>query len=143
MRFGAIALALVIAASACASAQPELPPPTLPQRTGTDPVVAARAEGVAFRASGPAPEFVLTIYRDDRITLTWDHGTRQETFPKPTPQLPRWNGEIYETHTAAHTLRIEVRHTPCSEVMLGAEVFPDTVMIVIDDDERRGCGRAF
>src|ERR1700741_4791307 len=97
--------------AACSSSPPELPPPPqLPQRAGVDPLVAARAAGVEFRATGPG--FVLQIYGQDRITL--DHNGQQLTFPKPRPLLPRWNGEIYETGNRGHQLRIEIRRLSCT-----------------------------
>lgn len=137
IRAAFVALALL---AGCSGAREELPPPQLPQRAGVDPIVAARAAGVAFRAVGETPDFVLHIYREDRITLAWDNGAHQETFPKPEPILPRWNGEIYETRNERHALTIEVRHTRCETG--SGEVFLDSVRILIDGEERRGCGRA-
>ncbi|MGQ0533734.1 MAG: hypothetical protein ACT4OF_13745 [Caulobacteraceae bacterium] len=135
------ALILALALAACSSAPEELPPPQLPQRAGIDPIVAARAEGVVFRALGHAPDFVLQIYRDDRITLTWD--AHHETFPKPEPMLPRWNGEIYETQNERHTLRVEVeRYRPCADPPVGGETRSITVIVTLDGGELRGCGQS-
>ncbi len=134
------ALALALLLAACAAPRDELPMPSLPQRAGVDPVVAARAEGVDFRAVGHAPDFVLQIYRDDRITLAWDAGAHEETFPKTEPVYPRWNGEIYHTHNGEHALMIEIRRSlPCVHE---GERFESTVRIEIDRIERRGCGRS-
>jgi hypothetical protein len=89
---------------------------------------------------GHSPDFVLHIYRDERITLAWDHGAHQETFPKPEPVLPRWHGEIYETRNERHALRVEIRRSrPCID---GAERLEATVTVVIDGEERTGCGRS-
>jgi hypothetical protein len=133
-----MALAAVVLLGACASSRPqELPAPPLPQRTGVDPIVAARAEGVAYRGVGDG--FVLHIYRDDRITLSWGRDVNEATFPKPEPQYPRWNGEIYDTQNAAHTLHVEVDRRPCTDAN-GANQ-PTRVRVTIDGQELNGCGR--
>lgn len=133
-------LSLVLLSACSSGVREELPPPQMPQRAGVDPIVAARAAGVAFRAVGEAPDFVLQIYRENTITLAWDNGANQETFPKPEPIFPRWNGEIYATRNERHTLTIEVRHTPCDAG--NGEMALASVRILIDGEERRGCGRA-
>jgi hypothetical protein len=134
----AVVLALLLAA--CSSGPPEeLAPPPLPQRAGIDPVIAARAEGVVFRALGDGPDFVLHIFRGDRIFLAWDYGANQQSFPKPEPILPAWNGEIYETQNEAHTLRVEIRRLACVDV--NGQTLPARVTVVIDGEERTGCGR--
>lgn len=129
----AVALALSLAACAIPASAP-----TSTNPAGIDPVIAARASGVEFRAVGDRPDFVLHIYRDDRIFLAWDHGQHQELFPKGEPMLPRWNGEIYQTRNESHALRIEIRHRPCRDV--GGQTHPADVTVEIDGDERHGCG---
>ncbi len=100
-----------------------------------DATVAARAEGVDFLSSGDG--FTLRIYREDRIALTW--GDQELSFPKPDPILPRWNGEIYETQNGAHTLRVEIRRSPCD---LGGQPMPTRVRAILDHETREGCGRS-
>ncbi len=142
MKFRAIIAAAALLAACSSSPPEELPPPTLPQRAGVDPIIAARAEGVVFRAQGAAPDFLLHIYRNDRIFLAWDNGASQETFAKGEPILPRWHGEIYETANARHTLHVELhRARPCRDERLGNETFPVTVLVTIDGEQRSGCGR--
>jgi hypothetical protein len=132
------ALFLAFALTACSSSPPEeLPPPQLPQRAGVDPLVAARAEGVVFHAQGET--FVLHLYRDNRISLAWDG--HQEQFPATEPLLPAWAGEIYETRNERVTLRVEIRQTPCRNAAFGDAVLPRTVVLRINNEERRGCGR--
>ncbi len=134
------ALLLALALAACSSTPTDLPPPQLPQRTGIDPIVAARAEGVVFRAQGA--DFVLHLYRDNRIFVSWEPGAHREQFPVSERTLPAWNGEIYATRNAHYELRVEVRHGPCRDPALGDQVFSDTVVVAINGEERRGCGRA-
>ena len=137
------ALLLAFALAACSSSPPaELPAPSLPQRAGVDPIVAARAEGVVSRALGAEPDFLLHIYRNDTmIFLSWDDGAHQETFNNVRVVLPAYRGSIYEARSEQHTLRVDVRDGPCRDARLGPEVFSANVTITIDGEMRRGCGR--
>ena len=131
------ALVLAFLLSACAgAAREELPPPTLPQRAGVDPIIAARAEGVIFRGVGE--DFVLNIYRQERITLAW--GDQDFIFPRVEPTLPAWNGEVYETSDGRYALRIEIRRTPCA---IDGETLPARVQLTLDGETLLGCGRDF
>lgn len=136
MRFRTLLVAAALAACS-ASPREEPPPPQLPQRAGVDPIVAARASGVVFRAVGAEPVFVLQIYREDRIVLVLDHGATEETFAKPEPMLPRWNGEIYETQNERHRLAIMIRRDRPCPTQPGEYV----VVLRLDGAEMTGCGR--
>jgi hypothetical protein len=136
------AILLATALAACSTApRDELPTPQLPQRAGIDPLIAARAEGVVFRAQGANPDFVLHLYRDDRIFVSWDQGARQEHFPASEPILPAYRGRVFETRNEHSTLRVDIRDGPCRDEALGPQVFSATVIVWIDGVERRGCGR--
>jgi len=136
----AILLATMLAACGANGAREELPPPQLPQRAGVDPLVAARAEGVEFRAVGDG--FVLDIFRQDRVRLTRTAPIQELNFPKPEPRYPRWNGVIYETASEGHSLTIRIRDDrPCRTA--DRAVYPTTVEIVLDGVELTGCGRRF
>jgi hypothetical protein len=136
----AIFAALLLAACGGNAAREELPAPPLPERAGVDPLVAARAEGVEFRAVGEG--FVLDIFRTDRIRLTLTATGEELTFPKREPQYPRWYGSIYDVSNDAHVLHIEIRNDhPCERADRG--IYPITVHIRLDDRELEGCGREF
>lgn len=139
MRAISLCLLLLVASCSTPGGRGELPPPTLPQRAGVDPTIAARAAGVAFEASGEG--FVLQIYRQDRITLSWNAGAQSATFPLTEPRYPRWNGEIYETSNDAHRLRVEIRRLPCDGP--DGQSRPARVRVQVDDQEMTGCGRDF
>jgi len=128
-------LLLAFALAACSSTPADLPPPQLPQRAGVDPIIAARAEGVVFRAQGV--DFVLDLYRDNRIFVSWEPGAHREQFPASERTLPAWNGEIYASRNETYDLRVEIRHAPCRD---GERVFSDSVVVTINGEERRGCG---
>ena len=135
----AIFAAFLLAACGANAAREELPPPQLPQRMGVDPLVAARAEGIEFRAVGDG--FVLDIFRDERIRLTLDK-EGELLFAKPEPRFPRWNGSIYETANEGYTLAIEIRDDrPCRGE--NRATYPTTVHILLNELELSGCGRRF
>ena len=132
MRAALLALAL----AACASAPQELQRPVLPQRTGVDPMVAMRAEGVRYIALGEG-QFILRIY-DDRLSIV-RNGEDELSFPSSEPTYPRWNGEIYESEANGHSLRVEIRRYDQCEGKDGR----DTVDVTLDGATLSGCGRAF
>ena len=136
------ALILALALAACSSSPVELPPPQLPERAGFDPVVAARAEGVVFRGAGRAPDFVLSIFRDNRISLAWGAGAQQQHFPAAERILPRWNGEIYAAQSEAHSLRVEIRHLSCAIEGLADETYTARITVILDGERRDGCGQS-
>ena len=135
----AIFAALLLAACN-GNVREELPPPPLPERTGVDPLVAARAEGVEFRAIGDG--FVLDIFRTERIRLTLTATGEELVFAKPEPQYPRWHGSIYETASGTRTLSVEIRnYLPCERE--DRTTYPITTTITLDGRDLEGCGRAF
>jgi hypothetical protein len=135
------ALFAVLLLSACAgNVREELPAPQLPQRTGVDPLVAARAEGVEFRAVGGG--VVVDIFRENHIRLITTATGEQLIFPKTEPRFPRWNGSVYETGTGARRLSVEIRnYLPCERA--DRDLYPITVAITLDGREMQACGRAF
>lgn len=139
MRY-ALLSALLLAACGANAAREELPPPQLPQRTGVDPIVAARAEGVEFRAVGDG--FVLDIFREERIRLTLTATGEELVFPKPEPRYPRWFGSIYFTTQEGRVLSIVIRNDhPCERA--DRATYPIEVELRLDDREMEGCGREF
>lgn len=130
-------LAACVVLAACSSAPQDPPAPQLPERAGVDPIVAARASGVAYRGVGADPPFVLDIYREDRIVLTLDSGAAELTFPKTDPALPRWYGEIYETASEGRRLEIYLRRSQPCPTDPGQHV----IEVRLDGVELTGCGR--
>lgn len=133
MRAALLALAL----AACSTgAPPDLPPPQLPERTGVDPLVAARAAGVRYQARGEG--FTLALYRDEHITLTWDG--QERAFFNPQTIMPAYRGEIYEARDGDTSLRVEIRSGHCPDAERG-ETWSANVSVALNDQTRRGCGR--
>jgi len=139
MRAAVLVVAL-LAACGANSARQELPPPPMPQRAGVDATVAARAEGIEFRAVGEG--IVLDIFRTDRIRLTRTATREELDFPKPEPLYPRWNGSIYETSRDGHSLTIEIHNDrDCETPDSFADL--DRVVIVLDGRQIAACGRVY
>jgi hypothetical protein len=140
LKRAAIFAALLLAACGGNAAREELPPPQLPDRAGVDPLVAARSEGVEFRAV--ADGVVVDIFREHHIRLITTATGEQLIFPKTEPRFPRWNGSIYETISGTRSLGIEIRnHQPCERA--DRDLYPITVTIVLDGRQIPACGRAF
>lgn len=137
----ALPLAAGLMLAACANgAREELPAPQLPQRAGVDATVAARAEGIEFRAVGEG--FVLDIFREERIRFARTPSGEELNFPKPAPRYPRWNGVIYETESETHTLTIRIRDDRRCESADRA-LYPTRVELMLDGMALSGCGRRF
>lgn len=130
------AFALTLLLAACAHEPADIPEtPPLPQRTGVDPIVAARAAGVEMRIV--AEDFVIDLMRSE-IVLTRADGARQ-VFPRPEPQQPRWAGEIYETRNETHTLSLGI-HTSGHCARADTALYPTRVDVTLDGREIGACG---
>lgn len=135
----ALVLALMLASCAAGRAPEELPAPQLPERAGVDPIVAARSEGVEFRAVGDG---VVVDILNDRIRLSRSPGTEVIDFPKPEPIFPRSNGEVYETENEGRSLAIAIeRSHPCQSD--NRALYPIRVELVFDGQPMAACGRDF
>ena len=113
-----------------------LPAPALPERAGVDPLVAARAAGVMFEARGEG--FTLARFRDQHFLVRWDG--RERAFFDPTPETPAYRGEIFNAQDSDGRLRVEIRTGPCPDAQSG-ETWSAHVLVRLDDETRRGCGR--
>jgi hypothetical protein len=133
-----VAWLALLALSACTlTPAPELAPPTLPQRAGVDPIVAARAAGAAFQIV--ADDYVIDIMREDEIIVTRLSDGSRRTLPKPEPQYPRWNGEIYHTGDENTRLTIAIRDDrPCER--RDRAVYPTRVDVHLNGGEIPACG---
>lgn len=147
------ALVLVFALAACSQQAPttETPPEAAtveqPSLTVEEALArmpnwdAARAAGVDFRGVGQEPGWIVDVYTQDRIRLTWDYGESTADFPLPAPTYPQEGSTRYESATDGRTLAVTIRRFPCQDAMSG-EAYPSTVEVVIDGRTLNGCGRS-
>ncbi|MDZ4690590.1 hypothetical protein [Terricaulis sp.] len=147
------ALVLVFALAACSQPAPtiETPPEAAtveqPSLTVEEALArmpnwdAARAAGVDFRGVGQEPGWIVDIYTQDRIRLTWDYGESTADFPLPTPAYPQEGATRYESTVDGRTLTVTIRRFPCQDAMSG-EAYPSNVEVMIDGRTLNGCGRS-
>lgn len=148
--------ALVLALSLAACSQPPAPTPTetpappaaeAPQITAAEALArmpswdGARAAGVDFRGVGQEPGWIVDVYTQERIRLTWDYGESTADFPLPAPSYPQEGATRYESAMNGRTLAVTIRRAPCQDAMSG-EAYPSTVEVVIDGRTLSGCGRS-
>ena len=114
-----------------------------PQRSGWEE---AKLNGVDFRAVGNEPGWHLEIIQGDRIRFVYDYGERAAITPAPEPEPEPEADEaagrtVYHAETEAHNLKVVIRDEPCTDSMSG-EQFEAAVMVELDGESFRGCGRA-
>ena len=120
-----LCLTPLLAATACASGY------------GPPPAPAGGASAETYRALGTEPGWTVTI-ANGRIDYEGDYGQTRFSLPRPEPRTT-FNGHRYEARTPDHTLILDVTHTRCNDGM-SDRVFADTVLVIADGKELRGCG---
>lgn len=100
----------------------------------------AKLRGVAFRAIGQEPAWLLEITNGEEILLVLDYGETRVSMPYVEPIA-------YEAERRTEFLLpefdtvVEVRGESCVDIMSG-EPFEATVSVTIEGRLLRGCGRA-
>ena len=100
----------------------------------------AKLRGVAFRAVGQEPGWLLEISDGAEILLVLDYGENRKSYPWVEPivyQEERMTRYIIDEGD----LIIEIRGQHCQDVMSG-EQFEVSVTIIMPDRRLAGCGRA-
>ena len=100
----------------------------------------AKLRGVAFRAVGQEPGWLLEITTGTEILLELDYGQIKKSYPYVEPvvyQEERLTRYIVDEGE----LTIEIRGQHCQDVMSG-EQFEVSVTIIMPDRQLAGCGRA-
>jgi uncharacterized membrane protein len=106
---------------------------------GADPWTQARLRGVAFRAVGQEPAWVLDVGPDHVLNLITDYGERTLVMPAEPPVTH--NGDTtYRAVTNHHDLTVMIQAAPCADIMSG-ETFRWSVRIILDGIALTGCGR--
>lgn len=99
----------------------------------------AKLRGVAFRAVGQEPGWLLEISDGAEILLVLDYGESRKSYPFVEPvvyQEERMTRYIVDEGE----LIIEIRGQHCEDVMSG-EQFEVSVTIIMPDRRLAGCGR--
>jgi len=100
----------------------------------------AKLRGVAFRAIGQEPGWLLEITNGEEILLVTDYGSTRTSMPYVEPVA--YQEERRTQYVVGdYNTTIEIRGEPCTDVMSG-ESFEVSVTLFLDNKELHGCGRA-
>ncbi len=100
----------------------------------------AKLRGVAFRAIGQEPGWLLEIVNGEEILLITDYGQTRNSYSYVEPvvyQEERRTQYVLQSYGVT----VEIRGQRCTDVMSG-EVFAVSVSIIMTDKRLEGCGRA-
>ena len=100
----------------------------------------AKLRGVAFRAVGQEPGWLLEITNGEQILLVLDYGQTRVELPYVEPvvhESERRTEFILTDHDAV----VEIRGERCADTMSG-EQFETSVRVTVDGRQLEGCGRA-
>ena len=101
---------------------------------------AAKLRGVAFRAIGQEPGWLLEMTTGDKIVLVTNTGQTITEYPYVEP-------EVFQTQRKSifsvkpGELRVIIEGINCTDIMSGEE-FEVSVFIVLNGTQLNGCGRA-
>jgi len=100
----------------------------------------AKLRGVAFRAVGQEPGWLLEITTGAEILLVLDYGENRKSYPWVEPVVFQ-EERITRYIIDEAELTIEIRGQRCQDVMSG-EQFEVSVTIIMPGRQLAGCGRA-
>jgi uncharacterized membrane protein len=134
-------LILSMAAFACdVQSDPQTGEPGFDEWSIDDVWHRAKLRGVAFRAIGQEPGWLLEITNGEEILLVTDYGQNRQLYPYVEPvtyQEERRTQFVLESYGVT----VEIRGQRCTDVMSGEE-FEVSVSIIMTDRRLEGCGRA-
>lgn len=98
----------------------------------------AKLRGVAFRAVGQEPGWLLEMTVGHDILVITDYGQTQKQYPYVQPNTDQ---ATRTSHFTLDGLTIEIQGIPCNDVMSG-ERFESTVELQYSTHMLKGCGRS-
>jgi len=134
-------LLTLVVLSACGGPQQTHEPEAVFDESSIDSVWhKAKLRGVAFRAIGQEPGWLLEITNGIEILLVTDYGEHSTSYPYVEPIVHQEERRT-EYITGDDGTIVEIRGVACQDSMSGEE-FEVSVTIKQTDRELRGCGRA-
>ena len=136
-----VLLALLLTGSACAGqTEAETGGPVFDEASINNVWHQAKLRGVAFRAIGQEPGWLLEITNGTDILLVTDYGQNRNSYPYVDPVV--YQGERRTQYVLeGYGIIVEIRGQRCTDVMSGEE-FEVSVSIIMTDRQLEGCGRA-
>lgn len=102
----------------------------------------AKLNGVDFRATGDAADWVLEITLDSDMQLVMDSDDTTYSFVTPEPLIIESDRRtLYSAQNRTHQIIVELTGKPCRDTSTG-EARDVTVNINIDERRLNGCGSA-
>ena len=100
----------------------------------------AKLKGVAFRAVGNEPGWILEIYSDEKVDF-WTANGQDKTGFKIIEQHSNITSTEYKMASKYNTLFVRIEARNCQDTMVQRS-YESTVYINFDGSELRGCGQA-
>lgn len=100
---------------------------------------AAKLRGVAFRAIGQEPGWLLEVTNGEEILIVTDYGMERKSLPYIEPREDKAARKTVFQIDADTSVLIEGK--PCTDSMSG-ESFQTTVTVTLGGKSYKGCGRA-
>lgn len=106
-------------------------------------IMRAIESGVAYRAIGQEPGWLLEVFPDKEFVLHYDYGGETVQLPYVRPRATE-GASTYTATSGERQLTIRIEIAPCQDVMSG-QPYTDTVSVHYRDAtlerELQGCGR--
>lgn len=136
-----IALLLLTAISACGAQEQTSEDPVAHEQelAKNDVWHAAKLRGVAFRAIGQEPGWLLEITNGEEILIVTDYGKERKSLPYVEPREDKAARKT--VFLIDDTTSVLIEGKPCTDSMSG-ESFEVTVTVTLGDKALKGCGRA-
>ena len=99
----------------------------------------AKLRGVAFRAIGQEPGWLLEITNGEEILLVADYGKNKQSYPYVEPLEDKAARKT--VFSVDDRIRVLIEGKPCTDSMSG-ESFEVTVTVTQGEKTLQGCGRA-
>ena len=135
------AISLLVAVSACEAQKEVVQDPVVREQELAKNNVwhAAKLRGVAFRATGQEPGWLLEIKNGEEIVIVTNYGQDKNAYPWIEPQEDKDARRTVFQVDAETSVLIEGK--PCTDTMSG-EKFQVTVTVAVGGQTLKGCGRA-
>lgn len=134
-------MALLLAAGLCACNGQAAEDPVAREQAlaRADVWHAAKLRGVAFRAVGQEPGWLLEIINGEEILLVMDYGQERLSFPYVEAREDKAaRKSVFQMEPDTSVL---IEGKPCVDSMSG-ESFQTTVIVTLEGRNLKGCGRA-